>query len=123
MCMRSDRGKKGIETIEFVGMFPLVLLALLIIWQLMLVGHTVIVAASAAREGARAAAVDKNPYAAVEQASSGQAEVVSISGGDMRSVTVRARIPKINLPFIGYLPNLPYVYQTATMRYESPYSP
>jgi hypothetical protein len=121
--MHSGRDKKGIETIEFVGIFPLVILTLLIIWQLMLTAHTVIIAASAAREGARAAVVDKNPYAAVEQASSGRAEVVSITGGEMKSVKVRARIPKINLPLIGNLPDLPYVYQTATMRYESPYSP
>jgi len=123
MSMHANRDKKGIETIEFIGLFPLILLALLIIWQLMLVGYTVIIAASAAREGARAAVVDKNPYLAVEQVSSGRAEVVSITGGEMKSVKVRARIPKINLPLIGYLPNLPYVYQTATMRYESPYSP
>ena len=60
MSMHANRDKKGIETIEFIGLFPLILLALLIIWQLMLVGYTVIIAASAAREGARAAVVDKN---------------------------------------------------------------
>lgn len=121
--MRSDRDENGIETIEFVGMFPLAILTLAIIWQLMLVGHTAIIAASAAREGARASVVGRDPYAAVEKASLGRAEVFRITGDEMKAVTVRARIPKINLPLIGYLPDLPYVYQTAVMRDELPYSP
>src|SRR3954468_18207648 len=48
--------ERGIELVEFVGFVPIVLLAVAIGWQFFLVGYTGVVASSAAREGARAAA-------------------------------------------------------------------
>ncbi|XIE79996.1 TadE/TadG family type IV pilus assembly protein [Streptomyces sp. SBR177] len=44
--------------VEFVGMLPLILLTLVLLWQCVLIGYTYTLAGNAADEAARAAAVD-----------------------------------------------------------------
>ena len=113
--------ERGAEAIEFVGLLPLVLLMALFAWQMILVGYAGIVAAGAAREGARAAAVDRSVNAAVQAGSAGlRAEVVSTSGGEMRTVRVRVQVPKVALPFVRNI-EYPWVYASATMRWEGVY--
>lgn len=115
--------ERGSELIEFVGMFPLVILAALIAWQFILVGYAGIVAAGAAREGARAAAVEKDVAAAVQAASAGlRCEVDYAGGGEMRTVRVRVQVPKVALPFLGNV-EYPWVYASAVMRREGKYGP
>lgn len=120
--MSNAQDEKGLETLEFVGLFPLVILAILLVWQFTLVGYAGIIAAGAAREGARAAAVGADIYGAVSNASSGlEWRIDNITGGsEMRSVTVAIRVPKVSLPFIKNI-KYPWVRSTATMRYEKPY--
>ncbi|MFD9812979.1 TadE/TadG family type IV pilus assembly protein [Streptomyces sp. NPDC059080] len=48
-------GDRGQVTVEFVGMLPLILLVLVLLWQFVLVGYTFSLAAHAADRGARAA--------------------------------------------------------------------
>ena len=121
MLRRLSKEERGAEAIEFVGLVPLVLLVALLSWQLILVGYAGIVAAGAAREGARAAAVDQDVGGAVSASSAGlRVEVVSAGGGEMRSVRVRVQVPKIPLPLLGAI-EYPWVYSTATMRYEGPF--
>src|SRR5437763_1811012 len=60
--------ERGQATVEFVGTLPLVLLAGLIAWQFVLVGHVAWDAAAAARSGARARLVGADAAAAARSA-------------------------------------------------------
>jgi hypothetical protein len=120
----------GVELIEFLGFFPLVLLILVIAWQLLLVGYTGIVANGAAREGARAAVVRADIDQAVRFASPGfdgrrHWRLLSPPCTFYRSSPVRIQVqlevPHVTFPFIGALNAYPPVPAEATMRCEPPY--
>ncbi|OIJ65171.1 TadE/TadG family type IV pilus assembly protein [Streptomyces mangrovisoli] len=49
------RGDRGQVTIEFLGMTPLIILTLVLVWQCVLVGYAYTLAGNAADEGVRAA--------------------------------------------------------------------
>jgi pilus assembly protein CpaE len=51
-------GERGQTTVEFVGMLPLVLVTVILLWQIALTGYTFVAAGHAAREGARELATD-----------------------------------------------------------------
>ena len=55
--IRRPRDDRGASVVEFAGIIPLLCLALLLVWQIILVGLTAMYASHAANEGARAAAV------------------------------------------------------------------
>jgi len=65
MVFRSDRGQ---ASVELIGALPLVLLAALIAWQLVLAGRALWLTAHAARVAARAEAVGRDPRAAARSA-------------------------------------------------------
>jgi hypothetical protein len=123
--------ERGAELIEFLGIFPIVLLTFAIVWQFMLVGYTGIVASGAAREGARAAAVRADVERAVKFASpgfDGRREWTALagypcttSGGNPVTIQVRLEIPHVIFPFLGALDAYPKVAAVATMRCEPPY--
>ncbi|MFI5683758.1 TadE family protein [Streptomyces sp. NPDC051636] len=52
--MRRPEGDRGQVSIEFLGMTPLILLTLVLMWQCVLVGYTFTLAGNAADEAARA---------------------------------------------------------------------
>lgn len=52
--------ERGVEVVEGIGMFFLLLMVGLFIWQFMVFGHQMVVTADAARQGARAAAAGYN---------------------------------------------------------------
>ncbi|MFF5974140.1 TadE/TadG family type IV pilus assembly protein [Streptomyces sp. NPDC012769] len=54
---RGVRGDEGQVAVEFVGMLPLILLTLVLLWQCVLIGYTYTLAGNAADEAARAYAV------------------------------------------------------------------
>ncbi|MEE1927808.1 TadE/TadG family type IV pilus assembly protein [Streptomyces sp. TRM 70351] len=58
------RGDAGQVTVEFLGMVPLILLTLVLLWQFVLVGYTFTLAGNAADEAARAGAVGDDCAAA-----------------------------------------------------------
>ena len=95
--------QRGQATVEFVGTLPLVLLAGLLAWQLVLVGHVAWDAAGAARSGARAALVGRDAGAAARAAlpaplRSGT-RVVALAGGGVRvSVPVPLVVYRWRLP-------------------------
>jgi pilus assembly protein CpaE len=62
------RCERGQAAVEFVAVLPFVLLAGVVAWQLVLVGHVAWDVAGAARSGARAAVVGRNPGAAARSA-------------------------------------------------------
>src|SRR4051794_34937860 len=66
--MRRLACERGQAAVEFVGTFPFLLLAGLIAWQLVLVGHVAWDAAGAARSGARAKLVGRDATSAARAA-------------------------------------------------------
>ncbi|MFD7710613.1 CpaE family protein [Streptomyces sp. NPDC059785] len=66
------RGDRGAVTLEFAGMFPLLLVVMTILWQCVLYGYTYTLAGNAADEAARAAtaahAVQGDPVGACQSA-------------------------------------------------------
>ncbi|MFF5333118.1 TadE family protein [Streptomyces sp. NPDC013181] len=91
-----DRGQTAIE---FVGVVPLILITLAVLWQAGLVCYTYILAGNAADKAARAAAVTEgSQYAACERAvhedlpGSWGAVVESCDGGSGELVTVKVRL-------------------------------
>jgi TadE-like protein len=62
------RGERGQASVEFVAALPFVLLVAAIVWQLALAGQTAWLTANAARAGARAEAVGRDPESAARSA-------------------------------------------------------
>lgn len=121
------RNEQGFQAIEFLGYFPIVLLVLLLTWYVLAIGYTGIVAANAAREGARAAATRENVEGAVQAASPGfdaRRHWLAIggypcsAGGPPVTVRVRLETPRVLFPFIGALNYYPAVEQSASARCE-----
>lgn len=115
----------GAETIEFIGMFPLVLLTIILIWQFVLLGYTAVVVPGAAREAARAAAVGASCQQAAANASvswdGGGRRVSCGCGGDFCTAEVELQVFRVPIPLINNLPNYPWLKSKASMRYEPPY--
>lgn len=98
--MRGYRdGDRGQVAVEFLGMVPLILLTLALLWQVVLVGYTYSLAGNAADEGARAAAVDGDCEGA--WAAGASPDCGSPSGG-MVTVVVRIEVPVL-VPGVGGL--------------------
>jgi hypothetical protein len=123
------REERGVELIEFLGFFPLILLALVIAWQFMLVGYTGLVASGAAREGARAAATREDVERAVRFASAGfdgRRQWQPLAGypcdTDSHPVTIQVEleVPHVVFPFVGGLGQYPRVTRSASARCEPP---
>ena len=89
--IRSETGQAAVET---VAMLPLVLLAAAVAWQLVLTGHTLWLAAGAARTAARAELVGESPERAARSALPRSLErdlaVKRVAGGGVR---VQLRLP------------------------------
>ena len=104
----------GTSAIDFIATIPWVIIVALMCAQLLVAMQTIIIVQSAAREGARAASVGENVYAAVQSSAPMISPRTSVSiGGDRVSVTVSAAIPTFAFAF-----DLPEVSSTATMRNE-----
>jgi pilus assembly protein CpaE len=106
-------GERGQTTVEFMGMLPVVLVTLLLLWQIALTGYTYVAAGHAAREGARELATDptdpsddqsmsdkqraKEPYhkAATEDLKSAWRRNSAIELRGAATVSVQLRVPLI----------------------------
>lgn len=103
LIKRYTGNEKGSQAIEFIALFPFVLLGMLIIWQVALIAYTIVVSESAARDGARAAAVHDADWKAVAERSAMGLDV-TVAGGPGPTdakVEVTAKAPVIALPFIA----------------------
>ncbi|MFH8625080.1 TadE/TadG family type IV pilus assembly protein [Streptomyces vietnamensis] len=99
-----DRGQVAVE---FMGMVPLILLTLALLWQVVLVGYTYTLAGNAADEAARACAVGDDGPAAAQRHIDG---AWSVSGGKcqqsggMVRVQVDVEVPALVPGFGGLFP-------------------
>ncbi|GAA3297251.1 hypothetical protein GCM10020295_29350 [Streptomyces cinereospinus] len=65
---RRDDRDRGQVTVEFLGMTPLIILTLVLLWQFVLLGYTFTLAGNAADEAARAGTAVLDRQAACETA-------------------------------------------------------
>ena len=119
MIGRLHKDEFGAELIEFIGMLPILLMAGMIAFQIILVAQTILVASSAAREGARALSVCGPCRQAALNASPGDydQQIDCQDGTESVRVTVRLRIPLVTKAFFT-LNNMPRVEWTTVMRKE-----
>lgn len=124
----TDRRAAGQATVELVLVLPVVVLALLLVIQVGLIARAQVLVVNAAREGARAAAVD-GPAAARAAAAGAPGmhpDRVTVSAsteagrsGDLVRVEVTYRVPT-DVPLIGPLITDPTLTAEVTMRAEDP---
>lgn len=123
---RPARSERGQATVEVALALPVLVLALLLVVQVALVARSQILVVHAAREGARAAAVDGRPAAAerAARATPGLRParlLVSASArretGSTVRVTVRYRAPT-DVPLVGALLGEPQLEASVAMRVE-----
>ncbi|MEU8759784.1 TadE/TadG family type IV pilus assembly protein [Streptomyces sp. NPDC048659] len=104
---RAGRDDRGQVAVEFVGMLPLILLTLVLLWQCVLIGYTFTLAGNAADEGARAGAVDGDCAAAAKRHLDGAwaagARPDCGRDGGLYRATVRLRVPVL-FPGAGSFP-------------------
>ncbi|KMS68138.1 septum formation initiator [Streptomyces viridochromogenes] len=104
--LRDDRGQ---VTIEFLGMTPLIILTLVLLWQFVLLGYTFTLAGNAADEAARAATASEGQAACQEAglehlpgAWEGGASVDCGVAGDYVTADVRLEVPVLFPGSIGF---------------------
>ncbi|MEU6340329.1 P-loop NTPase [Streptomyces sp. NPDC046977] len=93
---RRTRGDQGQVALETLGMTPLILLVLVLVWQAVLAGYTFTLAGHAADQAARAAAVGKDARAAAVDDLPGAWNQVTVDSGradGMVDVTVGLKVP------------------------------
>lgn len=125
-----DPRARGQATVEVALALPVVVLALLLVIQVALIARAQVLVTHAAREGARAAAVD-GPSAAGPAARAtpglraGRVHVATSGGseaGDAVRVTVRYRAPT-DLPIVGALLGDPELSAVVVMRRDESADP
>lgn len=98
-----DRGQVAVE---FLGMVPVILITLALLWQVVLVGYTYTLAGNAADEAARAAAVGEDCGEAALRHLDGAwrsgASPSCSTGGGMVTAVVKIRVPVL-VPGLGEL--------------------
>lgn len=93
---RGGQGDRGQVTLETLGMTPIILVTLILIWQAVLAGYTFTLAGNAADEAARAQAVRKDARAAAQQDLPGAWDMTSFdagSAGGMATANVGLKVP------------------------------
>ncbi|MFD5770120.1 TadE/TadG family type IV pilus assembly protein [Streptomyces sp. NPDC127049] len=111
MDQQRARGDRGQVAVEFTGMVPVILLTLALLWQVVLVGYTYILAGNAADEAARAAAVGGDCDGAARRHLDGAwaGATVDCGGapsGGMVTVTVTVPVPVL-FPGLGSFDGVP----------------
>ncbi|MFI0737165.1 CpaE family protein [Streptomyces sp. NPDC021100] len=89
-------GDRGQVAVEFAGIFPMILVALAVVWQCVLVGYTYSLAGHAADRAARAGAVGRDCAEAARADLPGEWRTGSIDcgrEGDVYKATVKLKVP------------------------------
>lgn len=120
-----DRRQRGQATVEVALALPVVIVVLLLVVQVALVARSQILVVHAAREGARAAAVEHSVAAARRAAAAtpglgrDRMQVTMVDRGDDVSVTVGYRAPT-DVALVGPLVGERTLTATVVMRREDP---
>ncbi|MBZ4318462.1 AAA family ATPase [Streptomyces huiliensis] len=89
-------GDRGQVAVEFAGIFPMILVALAVVWQCVLVGYTYSLAGHAADRAARAGAVGRDCAEAARADLPGEWRTGAIDcgrEGDVYKATVKLKVP------------------------------
>ncbi|MFJ7075056.1 TadE/TadG family type IV pilus assembly protein [Streptomyces sp. NPDC098781] len=104
--LRDDRGQVAIE---FLGMTPLIILTLVLLWQCVLVGYTFTLAGNAADEAVRAGTASEGQSACEEaglkhlpDSWQGDAAVKCGASGGYVTADVKLRVPVLFPGAIGF---------------------
>lgn len=89
------RDERGVASLEFLALVPLMLTVAFMVWQLAIGGYAAVSANEAARAAARAASLDQDAYAAAQAAlpSGLDADVSGGRRGNGYSYTVSVDVP------------------------------
>ncbi|WP_329373632.1 AAA family ATPase [Streptomyces sp. NBC_01483] len=104
LALRRRGGDRGAVTLEFAGMFPILLVVMTILWQCVLYGYSYSLAGNAADEAARAAtaayAVNGDVPGVCQEAGSRHlpgawngAEIRCVAAGSVMQATVKVDVP------------------------------
>ncbi len=103
------RGDRGQVTIEFLGMTPLIIITLVLVWQFVLLGYTFTLAGNAADEAVRAGTASEGQAACQEaglqhlpDAWQGDADVECTAGGGYVTADVHLKVPVLFPGAIGF---------------------
>ncbi|MFE6284807.1 TadE/TadG family type IV pilus assembly protein [Streptomyces sp. NPDC057877] len=110
MRVRREDRDRGQVAIEFLGMTPLIILTLVLLWQFVLVGYTFTLAGNAADEAARAGTAAEDRQAACEAAAmedlpgawEGAASVSCGESGGLVTADVRLEVPVLFPGAVGF---------------------
>jgi hypothetical protein len=107
--MRVRTRDEGQVTIEFLGMTPLIILTLVLVWQFVLLGYTFTLAGNAADEAVRAATASEGQAACEEagrrnlpSAWQGGATVACSASGGYVTADVHLEVPVLFPGSIGF---------------------
>lgn len=96
------KDEKGSQTLEFVALIPFFLIMMLMVWQFGLAAYTMVVAESAAHDGARAAAAGNDGIKAAQQTAYGfKTQARERKNRNEVSYTVVLDVPLVKLPFLS----------------------
>ncbi|MFD5568326.1 TadE/TadG family type IV pilus assembly protein [Streptomyces cadmiisoli] len=106
-ALKRDRGQ---VTVEFLGMTPLIILTLVLLWQFVLLGYTFTLAGNAADEAVRAGTAADDRQAACQEAGGehlpdaweGDADVQCTTSGGFVTADVTLRVPVLFPGSIGF---------------------
>ena len=125
-------GQRGQATVELVLVLPVIVFALLLVVQIGLVARAQVVVVDAAREGARAAAIEGTETAARAAARAAVGPVAAPrldvdvelepTPGGYATVRVRYRVPT-DVALVGPLLRDPIISASVAMRREDPEVP
>jgi hypothetical protein len=105
-------GERGVEIVEFIGIMPWLLVIAMVIWQLLMFGQAMLVAAGAAGAGARSVAAHRDCSSVVSSSVVGFKQTNTCPGGctelNAVGVVVTVKLPIVNIPYVPLPPiNLP----------------
>ncbi len=115
----TPRGQEGQATVELVLVLPLLGLLLLAIVQVALIAEAQVRVTHAAREGARAAAVEADPHHAVSRVLGERPHSVSVAGGATTVQVTVVGVQPTRVPLVGRLLGDVELRSVATMRRET----
>ena len=97
-------GERGVEIVEFIGIMPWLLIISLVIWQLLIFGQAMLVAAGAAGAGARSVAAHRSCSSAVSSSVVGFDQSNTCPGDcselDSVGVVVTVKLPIVNIAWV-----------------------
>ncbi len=101
---RQPAGERGVEIVEFIGIMPWLLVIAMVIWQLLIFGQAMLVAAGAAGVGARSVAAHRDCSGVVNSSVVGFKQTNTCPGDcsvlDAVDVVVTVKLPIVQIPYI-----------------------